>query len=393
MQRTMQHLCFGSVQRCLDIVTHLSLSIIASGQGQQPVTHLAHTSSGSIHSVTSGRRSSVGVSSLSSHAFWTSPQTAPWFIRMHLWSERLKTKQDISVWTKGAQVFLWRIGEACVLKDSTCMPGLCSGFPGTSDRGICPAESSGASRQKRLLWLHPVCHAPRRGAWGSRLLRSPLSSWRLWREIKRETQSRSPTNSPRQTPSGRAQLPGVNVSLTTGRKQKAKVSSSSQLLLLKRFSHPARVPGERRALRLQLSEDRSSVFVVWSAAPCVHPGVETSDWKLLFAPGVVATASISEHWWADDTRDLNTVTSNLPQIWICWSMRTSVLVKYSKQWPWYCSCKSLEMKTAQTGTRAVVASNKAPRLSCKTTDNFSLLCCGLGFSPCQEFLRQWLGGM
>lgn len=92
----MQHLCFGSVERCLHIITHLSPSIIASCQGQQPVTHLAHTSSGSIHSVTSGRRSSLGVSSLSSHAFWTSPQTAPLFIRMHLCNERLK-KKDISI--------------------------------------------------------------------------------------------------------------------------------------------------------------------------------------------------------------------------------------------------------------------------------------------------------
>lgn len=55
-----------------------------------PVTHLAHTSSGSIHTVTScGRQRSAGVSSLSSHAFSTSSsQRTPLFIRMHLWRTR-----------------------------------------------------------------------------------------------------------------------------------------------------------------------------------------------------------------------------------------------------------------------------------------------------------------
>lgn len=72
-----------------------------------------------------------------------------------------------------------------------------------------------------------------------------------------------------------------------------------------RFSHPARVPDEKRTLRLELLEDQSTVFAVLNASPCLYVGVVTCKWKLLFASEVVAAASIFEHWWADDTRNFN----------------------------------------------------------------------------------------
>lgn len=76
----------GQAGTCLSVIKpRLPASFSVSPSAGQPMTHLAQTSSGSIHSVNSGGRpSSCGVSSLSSHAFRTTSQCDPLFIRMHL---------------------------------------------------------------------------------------------------------------------------------------------------------------------------------------------------------------------------------------------------------------------------------------------------------------------
>lgn len=80
----------GQAETCLSVIKpRPPASLCASPSAGQPMTHLAQTSSGSIHSVNSGGRpSSRGVSSLSSHAFRTMSQTVSLFIRIHLWIKR-----------------------------------------------------------------------------------------------------------------------------------------------------------------------------------------------------------------------------------------------------------------------------------------------------------------
>lgn len=76
----------GQAETCLSLFKPcLPASLCASPTAVLPMTHLAQTSSGSIHSVNSGGRpSSRGVSSLSSHAFRTMSHSVPLFIRIHL---------------------------------------------------------------------------------------------------------------------------------------------------------------------------------------------------------------------------------------------------------------------------------------------------------------------
>lgn len=143
-----------------------------------PVTHLAHTSSGSIHRVISGGSLSLlTVSSLSSQAFSTTASQGPsLFIRIHLsmFTFTLGEKSRNFGWNQSAFIKCWTEGRTLM---HTCMPGLCWGCQGTSGRSICHTKVSAASPQTALLWLHPASLWPPPGASGSRLQLSPPSSF------------------------------------------------------------------------------------------------------------------------------------------------------------------------------------------------------------------------
>lgn len=166
------NIILGQAETCLSVIKpRLPASFGASPSAGRPMTHLAQTSSGSIHSVNSGGRpSSRGVSSLSSHAFRTTSQRVPLFIRIHLRIKRHYRSQLHLIATTMRQPFF---------QTGTCMPVLCWGCRGTSGFRICRTDASPASRQTVLLWFRQVSHMPPPSVWGSGLQPSPLFSWCL----------------------------------------------------------------------------------------------------------------------------------------------------------------------------------------------------------------------